>query len=85
MGSLCPADLHQRADAERWMDWQLSTVHGDMRTIFWGLIRTPPEKRDLKAIEAARQSMGEIWSRLDRYLERRPFVAGERPDVTARA
>src|SRR5882757_8789840 len=22
LGSLCPADPHQRADADRWMDWQ---------------------------------------------------------------
>ncbi len=74
---LYPDDPRQRAEAERWMDWQLTTVHGGMTTVFWGLIRTPPEKRDLKAIEAARQSMGEIWSRLDRYLADRPFVAGD--------
>jgi len=81
LGGLYPEDLRQRADSERWMDWQLTTVHGGMGTIFWGLIRTEPEKRDLKAIEAARQSMCEIWSRLDRNLRDRPFVAGDKLTV----
>jgi len=50
MGKLCPADLKVRADAERWMDWAF-TFQNAMRNVFWGLIRTPPEKRDAKAIE----------------------------------
>ncbi len=49
-GTLWPTDLRVRADAERWMDWAF-TFQGAMRNVFWGLIRTPPEKRDLKAIE----------------------------------
>lgn len=77
MGGLCPADLGRRADVERWMDWQLSTVHGGMGTIFMGLIRTPPEQRDNAAIEAARHAMGEVWARLDRHLADRAFVGGD--------
>ena len=55
MGTLCPRDLGERASVERWMDWQLSTVHGGMTTIFMNLVRTPPEKRDMAAVEAARR------------------------------
>ena len=51
MGKLCPAGLRARADAERWMDWAFS-FQSAMRNVFWGLIRTPPDKRDAKAIEA---------------------------------
>ncbi len=76
-GTLWPADAGQRAEAERWMDWQLSTANGPMTTIYWGLIRTPAEQRDLAAIEAARRSMNEIWGRLDRTLAARPYVGGE--------
>ena len=43
---LLPADPRRRADAERWMDWQLSTIADPMRIAFWGLVRTPPEKRN---------------------------------------
>ncbi len=53
MGTLCPADLRARAGAERWMDFAF-TFQGAMRNVFWGLIRTPPEKRDAKAIEEGR-------------------------------
>jgi glutathione S-transferase len=75
-GTLWPTDARARADVERWMDWQLSTLNQDMVTLFWGLIRTPPEKRSATAIEAARQSLTEIWSRLDRRLADRQFVGG---------
>jgi len=34
-------------EADRWMDWQLSTISESMRVVFWGLVRTPPEKRDM--------------------------------------
>ena len=32
--------------ASRWMDWQLSVTGPAITPVFWGLIRTPPEKRD---------------------------------------
>ena len=41
-GTLCPAGAQDYADADRWMDWQLSTIAEPMRIAFWGLIRTPP-------------------------------------------
>ena len=47
-GTLWPADLKQRADSDRWMDWAY-TFQAQFRTVFWGLVRTPPEKRDAMA------------------------------------
>jgi glutathione S-transferase len=76
MGTLCPADLHARADAERWMDWKLATVLPAMSPIFWGLVRTPPEKRDLGAIEAARVKLADAMIILDRRLATRNYVTG---------
>ena len=75
-GKLCPADLGKRAEVERWMDWQLSALHKDMATVFWGLIRTPAEKRDPAAIAAAAKSLSELWARLERNLEGKAFVGG---------
>src|SRR5262245_33276097 len=54
-GKLCPSDLRARADPGRWMDWGFNYQNA-MRAVFWGLIRTPPEKRDPKAIEEGRQA-----------------------------
>lgn len=74
-GKLCPADLKVRADAERWMDWAF-TFQAAMRDVFWGLIRTPPEKRNAQAIaEGCRQS-AELAAMLDKVLSDRPYVAG---------
>lgn len=75
-GKLCPSELKARAEAERWMDWAF-TFQSAMRAVFWGLIRTPPEKRDAKAIEEGRvksnQLAGDV---LERYLQDRKYVAG---------
>ncbi len=75
-GTLWPTDPGQRSKADRWMDWQLSTISEAMRVIFWGLVRTPPEKRDMAAIKKAAVDAGKLWGRLDQTLEGRTYVAG---------
>jgi glutathione S-transferase len=75
MGKLCPSDLRVRADAERWMDWAFS-FQSAMRDVFWGLIRTPPEKRDQRAIDAGVKASQELAGMLDGVLADRPYVAG---------
>ena len=78
MGTLCPADLRARANAERWMDWAF-TFQNAMRSVFWGLIRTPPEKRDAKAIEEARVKSNQLATEvLERSLAGKKYVTGER-------
>src|SRR6188768_204480 len=49
--TLEPADLKTRGRAQMWMDWQLSVIGPSITPVFWGLIRTPPEKRDQTAID----------------------------------
>ena len=39
--------------AEKWMDWQTTTLWPAVRIVFLGIVRTPPEKRDNTAIAAA--------------------------------
>ena len=51
-GSLWPDDPHARATADTWMDWKLNVVNSFMRIVFWGLVRTKPEDRDLNQIKA---------------------------------
>jgi len=74
-GNLWPTDLRLRAGAERWMDWAFS-FQAAMRDVFWGLIRTPPEKRDAKAIEAGCKQSAELAALLDAHLAAQPYVAG---------
>lgn len=77
-GTLWPEDPVVRAAADRWMDWQQTTLVTDMTTVFWGLVRTPEAERDHAAIEAAAGRLGGLWRRLDNHLASRSFVAGER-------
>jgi glutathione S-transferase len=74
MGKLCPSELKARADAERWMDWAF-TFQGAMRAVFWGLVRTPPEKRDPKAIEEGRVQSIRLAETLDQHLAKNSYAA----------
>src|SRR6266705_547525 len=76
-GTLWPNDLRQRADADRWMDWATSTVAPALTPVFWGLIRTPPEKRNMAAIEADAEKVGQAFQVLEQSLEGRDHVAGK--------
>jgi len=77
MGTLLPADPQAAADADRWMDWVATTVWPPTRTVFWGLVRTPPEKRNMAEIDAAVVKLGEILAMLDAHLADRPWVIGD--------
>jgi glutathione S-transferase len=76
-GTLVPADPKTRARASQWMDWQISVLGPAIGPAFWGLIRTPPEKRDAAAIDASRTKTIEAMTILDAALGKRPFVAGD--------
>ena len=76
-GSLWPEDPAQRALADRWMDWQLSTAQPAMGPVFRGLIRTPPEQRDQAAIAAGAERLVAAMRLLDGHLAGRRFVAGD--------
>jgi glutathione S-transferase len=75
-GTLWPNDLRVRADADRWMDWTHSFSREFQRPVFWPLVRTPPEKRDLKAIEEACTKCGELLAIPDQNLSKKPYLAG---------
>jgi glutathione S-transferase len=45
--------------------------------VFWGLIRTAPEKRDMTAISTAVERLGQAMTILDGHLAGHSFVAGE--------
>jgi len=77
-GTMYPEDLRERADAERWMDWQLGTLWARMRPVFIGLVRTPPEERDDAAIELFRGQTVEAWGVLETHMDGgRPYVLGD--------
>jgi glutathione S-transferase len=76
-GVLEPRDAKQRALASQWMDWQLSVAGPAIGPAFWGLIRTPPEKRDMAAIKASQEKTSTAMRLLDERLGKAQYVAGD--------
>lgn len=74
-GSLWPEDPAQRSEADRWMDWALTVIGADMRTLFWGFVRDPVNAKVGEMLRAA-ETVALFWARLDSHLADRPFVAG---------
>jgi glutathione S-transferase len=77
-GALEPKDLRERANASKWMDWQLSVAGPAIFNAFWGLIRTPPEKRDMAAIEESKRKTTAAMQIMDAQLGKTRFMAGDR-------
>ena len=76
MGTLCPRDLAQRADADRWMDWQQTVIAPPMGVAFRAFLKSPPDAIAEDQLRAAIQKAGEAWGILDARLAGRDFVAG---------
>jgi glutathione S-transferase len=76
-GTLWPADARTAADADRWMDWYATTLWSNLRPIFWTLVRTPPEKRNMSEVEENRQRLASTLAIVDAQLRKRPYVAGD--------
>ena len=75
-GKLCPAELKVRADADRWMDWCTTVFLPQMVPVFLGLVKTPPEKRDTKAVEEGRVRWEASVALLNAALAGKNYVAG---------
>ena len=73
-----PQNLQQRFDAERWMEWQQTTLNPASRPGFWQLIRTPAGQRNAAAIAESNAAVESLMAVLDAHLAQRSFMVGER-------
>jgi glutathione S-transferase len=76
-GRLYPTDLKARFDAERWMDWQQTTLNPAGRDAFVQLIRVPADKRDDALVQKSIAATEPLLAMLDAQLARRAYLAGE--------
>ncbi len=76
VGTLWPRDIAVRADADRWMDWQQTTVGPPMGILFRALLKSPPDDIPRNEVDAAMKKAGPVWRILDTHLMQRSFVAG---------
>jgi glutathione S-transferase len=74
--SIWPSDPHARAGVDRWMDAQQTTMNRPMAQVFWGLVRTPADQRDMAAIAAAIEETAKAWRMVDAEVSRHEWLAG---------
>lgn len=75
-GTLYPDDLRERFDAERWMDWQQTTINPAGRNAFVQLLRTQPEKRQQKLVDDSIAATEPLLRIINAHLKTHPFMAG---------
>src|SRR5207253_7284266 len=61
-GKLYPSGLRARFDAERWMDWQQTTLNPAGREAFVQWVRTPADRRDPAAAERSVQATERLFA-----------------------
>ncbi len=76
LDTLCPTDPVMAADADRWMEWYSTTLWNHMKPIFWNLVRTPPEKRNMADVEDNRQKLAGYLMMADQQLAKTLWLAG---------
>ena len=75
--ALYPEDLRQRFDAERWMDWQQTTLNRAGGPAFIQWVRTPADQRQSAVIAQSVAATETLLQMLDAHLATRPWMAGE--------
>lgn len=75
-GRLMPTALADQARVDMWMDWQTTVAMPALTPVFWGLVRTPADKRDMAAIAAGKEKTIAAMRILDAELASHLFVVG---------
>lgn len=73
---LYPADLNERFDAERWMDWQQTTLNPAGRDAFLQLVRTPEDQRQRLVVETSIARMEPLLELLEKQLGQHLYLTG---------
>jgi glutathione S-transferase len=72
-----PKEPKRRAAVDRWLDWTLSTVQPVDRPVFWALVRTPPEQRDMAKVQQDADAAAEVWRIAEHHLSTRRYIEGD--------
>jgi len=78
LGTLMPEEIASRAEAERWMDFQLASLAPALSPAFRGLVRTESQKRDIDEITGSLKALGDALGIVEECLGDRPYLLGER-------
>ena len=80
VGSHCtlwPQDAQTLANADRWMDWQTTSLNPQISPPFMQLFRVAPEARDMALVAKAKIVIEAKLDVLDAHLSHHAYVAGD--------
>jgi glutathione S-transferase len=78
-GSLWPDDPGARALSDMWMEWASTDLQpAFIGGVFWNFFRTPEAQRNWNAIRQGIARSAILFRMLDRQLEGKEFIAGDR-------
>ena len=72
-----PSDPKIRASADRWMDWQLTTLGPPIGPAFMQLVRAPQEEWDMKMISTNIPKAAQAWKIADKQLGKTKWLTGD--------
>jgi glutathione S-transferase len=72
-----PDDLKVRGQADRWMEWQSTTMGPTLGPAFVQIVRFAPEKRDMNMISANIPKAADMWKIVDRQLGHTKWLTGD--------
>jgi glutathione S-transferase len=74
-----PDDPVERSLVDRWLDWFGTTLQQPfLGGLFGGFYRTPEARRNPQAIQRSINQCANLYRLVDRELDQRPFLAGDR-------
>ena len=74
---LFPTEVHARANVDRWMDAQQTVLNRPIGVVFWGLVRTTADKRDMAAIAQGIADAAKAWRMVEAELQHHDYIAGD--------
>jgi len=63
-------------EAEKWMDWQLTTPYADINYIFWGMVRNSRAHQNPQRQSEAISNLDGYWAIVDQALDGRDYLLG---------
>lgn len=75
--SLFIADIVQRYDAEKWMDWCLGTISPIFKNIMLHAVKLPAGQKNFNILSQAIQELQSNFVLLDHHFQDQSFIAGD--------
>ena len=75
--AILPVDEVAIAQADKWLDWVHTVAWPALKPVFWGLVRTPVDKRNQDEIAAGVAACAKAYALVDQVLAHQAYLGGD--------